>query len=122
MNKIILSIAIAMSLTGCGAGASSDNTPMMAASMSQQTQDQHSFVVAYSGTTGQTEGYGNTSEEAAYDAVAWMVSNTWKAGSQAYRDMLTDKGLNVALYEGKKVFNANVMMTRQGVVIDVKEG
>jgi hypothetical protein len=119
MNKIILSVAIAFSLTGCGA-ASSDNTPTMATSTSQQAQDQHSFVVAYNGTTGTVEGYGNTSEEAAYDAIAWMTSNVWKAGSQAYRDMLTDKGLNVVLYEGKKVFKANVVMTRQGVVIDVK--
>jgi hypothetical protein len=119
MNKIILSIAIAFSLMGCGA-ASSDNTPMMDSSMSQQAQDQHSFVVAYNGTTGMVEGYGNASEDAAYDAVAWMASNVWKAGTQAYRDMLTDKGLNVVLYEGKKVFKANVMLTRQGVVIDVK--
>jgi hypothetical protein len=121
MYKTIIASLLSISfLTACSAGAQQDQQEQLS-SVTQANQKETAFVIDYNGHSGSVEGQGATVQDAAYDALAWMVTNVWKAGTQEYRDMLTDKGLNVVLAAkaSGKAYKGNVKVTRQGVVIDV---
>lgn len=112
--KTILSSIFAISfLTACSAGA--QQSDKQASFMAQADMPTTSFVVSFTGHTGSVEGQGMTDKDAAYDAVAWLVTNVYKAGTQEYRDMITDKGLTVMLIKNpqdKFTYVANVKLGR----------
>ena len=74
--KATLSILFAMSLTACGAGASTEQTQMFSIDMGRQ----YSMVVS-------VQGLGATPEDRRYDAVAYVVSGV-QAGTEAHKAML----------------------------------
>lgn len=127
MKNIIFASILSATLAACGAGASQDiaQSPATASVISapaQTSANEHKFVVSFLGNTGEVEGFGKDSKDAAYDALAYMASNVWKPGTDAYRAMISNAGMSVIVVEraNARSFRAVVKVSVQGLVIDVQ--
>lgn len=121
MYKSILSaILLSSMLVGCGASAQDEDK--QAITMQQAAHaNEYKFVASFLGQTGQAEGYASNQQDAVYDALAWMASNTFKPGTDAYKAMLTENGLSVLIVASKdgKAYKGIVRMMKDGLHIDV---
>jgi hypothetical protein len=94
MNK--LTLILTLLLTGCG-GTAPDSQAAQGVSVAAQEQ---SFTTFVNGYTGAVQGQGATQRDRQYDAVAYVASS-YKPGSDGYRLMLSDGGLQVMISDSK---------------------
>lgn len=80
------------------------------------------YNVSFLNTSMQAVGYGKDGEEAVYDAVAGIVSEHGKPGTDMYRAMLTEQGMTVWLKEEStgQEWKVVVRETKEGMVISVE--
>lgn len=119
MRKYTIIFAACVALMGCG--GSVELTPEAPQGAVQEGAKEVFFALSYSGLSGVVvDGYGASTLEAAYDALAWMASNKWLPGTPEYKAMING-GLSVTMKEDItcKLFRANVQITPQGLYIDV---
>lgn len=122
-KSLFLAMSLSFSLAACGAGNEQGPSPTATtAAHVQANTNEHSYMLSYQGVAGSVEGFGANSKEGAYDALAYMASNVWKPGSDAYRAMLSQDGLIVLMAEEDDKatpYKAVVKMLTDGLHIDV---